>query len=333
MGSEKFRVVITDFCFPTLDPERGELQEINADMIVEQCIGKTADEVIAVTKDADALIVNQAKIPGEVIEHLEKCRVIARYGVGFDNVDTEAATERGIMVANVPDYCVDEVSSHAIALLMACSRRVTQLSRSVKAGEWEHLAGGAIYGLMGQILGIVGLSMIGGAAAKKGLGLGLKVQAYDPYITETDLDVKFVDLDALLRTSDFISIHAPLTDQTRHMFGESAFRKMKKTAFLINTARGPIVDEGALYEALKTGEIAGAGVDVMEQEPPSLDNPLLKLDNFIVTPHTAWYSEDSQRLLQQEAARAVAAVLKGGKPRSLVNPKVIVSAQNRWGKP
>ena len=321
MSSGKFKVVITDSYHPTLDVEREELQEIDADLILEQC--KTEDEITAAARDADAVMVQHAKISRRVIEHLEKCRIIARYGVGFDNVDIAAATECGIMVSNVPDYCIDEVSSHAIAFLMACSRKIVQLSNSVKAGQWTYMVAEPVYRLMGQTLGIVGLGRIGSAAARKGLGLGLKVQVYDPYVFETDLDVKFVDFDLLLRTSDFISVHAPLTDETYHMFGRSEFEKMKKSAFLINTARGPIVDGAALYEALKTGEIAGAGVDVMEREPPSQDDPLLKLGNFTVTPHTAWYSEEAQKWLQRETARAVVAVLKGGKPRSLVNPEVI----------
>lgn len=323
MSSGRFKVVITDSYHPTLDAEKEELQEIDADLILEQC--KTEGEIIEATRDADAVMVQHAKISRAVIRHLERCKIIARYGVGFDNVDVEAATERGIMVSNVPDYCIDEVSSHAIALLMACSRKVVQLSNSVKASQWTYMVAEPVYRMSGQTLGIIGIGRIGSAAARKGLGLGLEVQIYDPYVFETDLDAKFVDFHPLLRTSDFISIHAPLTNETYHMFGESEFEKMKKSAFLVNTARGPIVDKAALYEALKTGEIAGAGVDVMEQEPPSLDDPLLKLDNFIITPHTAWYSEDAQRLLQRETARAVAAVLKGGKPRSLVNPEVIAA--------
>jgi D-3-phosphoglycerate dehydrogenase len=320
MSSGKFKVVITDSYHPTLDAEREELQEIDADLILEQC--KTEDEIIAATRDADAVMVQHAKISRRVIEHLEKCRIIARYGVGFDNVDVAAATECGIMVSNVPDYCIDEVSSQAIALLMACSRKIVQLSTSVKVGQWTYMVAEPVYRMIDQSLGIVGLGRIGSATARKGLGLGLNVQAYDPYVFETDLDVKFVDFDLLLRTSDLISVHAPLTDETYHMFGASEFKKMKNTAFLINTARGPIVDGAALYGALEAGEIAGAGVDVMEREPVSQDDPLLKLGNFVITPHTAWYSEEAQKLLQRETARAVVAVLKGGKPRSLVNPEV-----------
>ncbi len=321
MSSKRFKIVITDSYHPTLDVELEEFQEIDADLILEQC--KTEDELIAATRNADAVMVQHAKVTRRVIEHMEKCRIIARYGVGYDNVDTAAATRCKIMVSNVPDYCIDEVSSHAIALLMQCSRKIVQLSNSVKAGQWTYIVAEPVYKLAGQRLGIVGLGRIGSAAARKGLGLGLSVQVYDPYVFESDLDVEFVDFDQLLRTSDCISLHSLLTDETRHMLGKNEFGKMKKSAFLINTARGPVVDEPALYEALKTGEIAGAAVDVTEPEPPSQDNPLLGLDNFIITPHTAWYSEESQELLQRETARAVVAVLKGGKPRSLINPEII----------
>ncbi len=321
MSSGKFKVVITDSYHPKLFVDQEEFQELDADLVLEEC--KTEDEVIKAAWDADALMVQHAKISRKVIQRLEKCRIIARYGVGFDNVDTAAATEHGIMVANVPDYCIDEVSSHAIALLMACSRKVVQSNNAVKSGVWTYTVAEPIYRLTGQTLGIVGLGRIGSAAARKGVGLGFKVQAYDPYVFETDLDVSFVDFDVLLETSDFISLHAPLTDETHHLFGENEFGKMKKSAFLINTARGPIVDEKELYKALKTGEIAGAGLDVMEQEPPDQDNPLLPLDNLIVSSHIAWYSDDSRLLLQLETTRAVVAVLKGGKPRSLVNPEVL----------
>jgi len=321
MSSGKFKVVITDSYHPKLSFDQEEFQKLDADVVLEEC--KTEDEVIKAAWDADALMVQHAKISRKVIQRLEKCRIIARYGVGFDNVDTAAATEHGIMVANVPDYCIDEVSSHAIALLMACSRKVVQSNNAVKSGVWTYTVAEPIYRLTGQTLGIVGLGRIGSAAARKGVGLGFKVQVYDPYVFETDLDVSFVDFDVLLETSDFVSIHAPLTDETHQMFGENEFRKMKKSAFLINTARGPIVNEKELYKALKTGEIAGTGLDVMEQEPPDQDNPLLTLDNLIISSHTAWYSNDSRLLLQLETTRAVVAVLKGGKPRSLVNPEVL----------
>ncbi|HGJ65833.1 TPA: C-terminal binding protein [bacterium] len=321
MSNKNFKVVYTDSYHPTVSAEQAELDEIDAELIVAEC--KNENETIAICKDADALLVQHAKITKKVIKNLKKCRVIARFGVGYDNVDVKSATEYGIMVANVPDYCIDEVSSQAIALIMALSRKIVLLNNSIKNGLWDHRIGSPIYKQSGQILGIIGLGRIGSVTAKKALGLGFKVQAYDPYISHTDLDVALVDLDFLLQTSDFVSIHTPLNEETYHMIGKDHLKKMKKSAFLINTARGAIIDESALYGALKAGLIAGAGVDVLEQEPPSPDNPLFKLDNFIITPHSAFYSEDSNKLLSLETTRAVVAVLKGGQPRSLVNPEVL----------
>jgi len=321
MSNKKFKVVYTDSYHPTVSPEQAELDEIDAELIVAEC--KNENETIAICKDADGLLVQHAKITKKVIKNLKKCRIIARFGVGYDNVDVKSATEYGIMVANVPDYCIDEVSSQAIAFIMVLSRKIVLLNNSIKNGLWDHRIGSPIYKQNGQILGIIGLGRIGSATAKKAIGLGFKVLAYDPYISHTELDVALVDLDFLLQSSDFVSIHTPLNEETYHMIGKDHLKKMKKTAFLINTARGAIIDESALYGALKAGLIAGAGVDVLEQEPPSPDNPLFKLDNFIITPHSAFYSEDSNRLLSLETTRAVVVVLKGGQPRSLVNPEVL----------
>jgi len=321
MSSKRFKVVYTYSYHTNLEPEKALLDEIDAELITEEC--KTEDETIEICKDADALMVQQAKITWRVIENLSKCKIIARFGVGYDNIDVKSATEHGIMVANVPDYCIEEVSSQTIAFIMALSRKIVLLNNSAKSGNWDHQIAIPIFRIEGQILGIIGLSRIGTATAKKALGLGFKVQAYDPYVSHSDLDVTFVDLDELLRTSDFVSIHTPLTDETYHIISRNELRKMKKEAFLINTARGGIIDESALYGALKAGIIAGAAIDVFEHEPPSPNNPLLKLDNFIVTPHSSFYSEDSNKLLQLETTRAVVAVLKGGLPRSLVNPEVL----------
>jgi len=321
MCSTKFKVVYTDSYHPNLGPEKAMLDEIDAELITKEC--KNEDETIEVCKDADALMVQHAKITRRVIENLSKCKIIARFGVGYDNIDIKSATEHGIMVANVPDYCIDEVSSQAIAFIMALSRKIVLLNNSIKSGNWDHQIAMPIFRIEGQILGIIGLGRIGTATAKKALGLGFKVQAYDPYVSHTDLDVAFVDFDELLRTSDFVSIHTPLTDETYHIISREELRKMKKEAFLINTARGAIIDESSLYGALRVGTIAGAAVDVFEHEPPLPNNPLLKLDNFIVTPHSSFYSEQSNDLLQLETTRAVVSVLKGGSPRSLVNPEVL----------
>ncbi|MBD3182503.1 C-terminal binding protein [Candidatus Poribacteria bacterium] len=322
MGSEVFKVVITDSYHPTMHNEKEIFKELNVDLTLAQT--KNEDELMYATQDAHALMVQHAQITRRIIENLRQCKIIARYGVGYDNIDLKAATECGIMASNVPDYCTDEVSAHAIALLMACSRKLFSLDRSVRNKEWTYLAGEPIFKLYGQTLGIIGLGRIGKATAQKGIGLGFKVKVYDPYVSYSELDVKFTGLDDLLNSSDFVSLHCPLTEETRHMIGKDEFKKMKSSAFLINTARGPVVDSKALYNALEKDIIAGAGIDVTEPEPLTLDHPLRSLDNLIITPHTAWYSENSQKLLQQETARAVLSVLKGGKPRSLVNPEVLM---------
>jgi D-3-phosphoglycerate dehydrogenase / 2-oxoglutarate reductase len=321
MDSKKFKVVYTDSYHPTVGPEQSELDEINAELVLADC--KNEDEIIAIGKDADGLMVQHAKITKKVIRHLNKCKIIARFGVGYDSVDIKSATEHGIMVANVPDYCIDEVSAQAIAFIMAFSRKIIILNNSVKSGMWDHRVATPIYKSTNQVIGIIGLGRIGSATAKKAIGLGFRVQACDPYISETELDIPLVDLDTLLLTSDFVTIHTPLNEETYHLIGKNELRKMRSVAFLINTARGAIVDDSALYGALRSGTIAGAGVDVFEHEPPLPDNPLFKLDNFIVTPHSSFYSEDSNRLLGLETTRAVVAVLKGGLPRSLVNPEVL----------
>lgn len=321
MDKKRFKVVHTDLYHPTIGPVKDELDEIGAELIIADC--KDESETITVARDADALMVRHANITSKVIENLKKCKIIARFGVGYDNVDVNSATKHGIMVSNVPDYCIDEVSSQTIAFIMALSRKIVLLNNSVKSGTWDYRVAEPIYKQAGQILGIIGLSRIGSATAKKALGLGFKVQAYDPYVSKTDLDVTLVDFDTLLQTSDFISLHTPLNDETYHIINKNELRKMKKDAFLINTARGALIDESALYGALKAGTIAGAAVDVLEKEPPSPDNPLLRLDNFIITPHSSFYSEDSNKLLSLETTRAVVAVLNGGRPRSLVNPEVL----------
>ncbi|MEK7397178.1 MAG: C-terminal binding protein, partial [Candidatus Poribacteria bacterium] len=321
MNSKKFKVVYTDSYHPTVSPEKSELDEIGAELVMADC--KNEDETIAIGKDADGLMVQHSKITKKVIRHLNKCKIIARFGVGYDNIDIKSATEHGIMVANVPDYCIDEVSAQAIAFIMTFSRKIITLNNSVRSGIWDHRVATPIYKNSNQVIGIIGLGRIGSATAKKALGLGFRVQAYDPYVFETELDIPLVDLDTLLITSDFVSIHTPLNEETYHLIGKNELRKMRSVAFLINTARGAIVDDAALYGALRSGTIAGAGLDVFEQEPPLPDNPLFKLDNFVATPHSAFYSEDSNRLLGLETTRAIVAVLKGELPRSLVNPEVL----------
>ena len=323
MGKQKPKVVVTDFDWPSwMDPEKEILREINPEFVVSSCT--TEDDVISIARDADAIINEFAPITRRVIEALGKCKIIARYGTGVDNVDIEAATEHGIIVANVPDYCFDEVSTQAMALILACARKIVLLDHMVRVKrKWDFDVAKPLFRTQGKTLGLFGGGRIAQAVAKKASGFDFKIIAYDPYLKKAFSQVKLVDFPTLLSTSDYISIHAPLTNETRHAFGEDQFRRMKETAYLINTARGGIVDEKALYKALKEGWIAGVGFDVMEKEPPNWSNPLLELDNVIITRHTAYYSQESFFELKTKVAEAVLAVLTGRLPRTFVNPKVI----------
>ncbi|MFQ6066034.1 MAG: C-terminal binding protein [bacterium] len=321
MAKNRMKVVVTDYDYPSLDLERKVLEEIDPEFVGAHCI--TEEEVIAAAEDADGLLNQYAPLTRRVIKSLDRCKVICRYGVGVDNIDVEAATERGIIVANVPDYCVDEVSTHAIALILACARKVAYFSTTVKKGKWDFTLGKPLFRSHGRVLGLFGLGRIGGAVARKARGFNFRIIAYDPYISEINEKFELVSFCKLLSNSDFLSIHAPLTPETKHSFGKAEFKAMKRDAYLINTARGAIVDEFALYRALKEGWIAGAALDVMEKEPPDLKNPLLKLDNVIITPHVSYYSEESYAELKTKAAQAVLDVLKGELPQAIVNPQVV----------
>jgi D-3-phosphoglycerate dehydrogenase len=319
--NNRMKVVVTDYDYPSLDLERKVLEEIEPEFVEAHCT--TEGEVIATAKDADGMLNQYAPITKRVIKSLDRCKVICRYGVGVDNIDVQAATDRGIIVANVPDYCVDEVSTHAIALILACARKVPCLNTTVKKGKWDFTVGKPLFRSQGKVLGLFGLGRIGRVVAHKATGFNFRIIAYDPYISKVNEKVELVSLSELLSNSDFISIHAPLTQKTKHSFGKAEFKAMKKDACLINTARGAIVDEVALYRALKEGWIAGAALDVMEKEPPDLDNPLLKLNNVIITPHISYYSEESYAELKTKAAQAVLDVLKGELPKAIVNPQVV----------
>jgi D-3-phosphoglycerate dehydrogenase / 2-oxoglutarate reductase len=320
MSRKKFKIVITDCDHPSIDFEKEVFKQIDADLILENC--KTEEDVIAVASDADGIVNQYAPITKKVIQALSKCKVISRYGVGVDTIDIEAATDKNIVVANVPDYCVDEVSTHAMSLILACARGLTILDRKVREKKWDFTIVKPLFRTEGQIVGLFGLGRIARKVAQKALGFGFNVIAYDPYVTEDERGIKLVDFDNLLRSADFISIHAPLTKETRHSFGENELRKMKKSAFLVNTSRGPLINENALYKALNGKWITGAALDVMEKEPPDWDNPLLSFENIIITPHISFYSEESYKELKTKVADSVLAVLKGNLPRSAVNPQV-----------
>ena len=321
MNNKLPRIVITDCDHPSVEIERKVLSEIDPEFILAQC--NTEDEVIEVAKDADGIINQYAPITRRVIESLKRCKVIARYGVGVDNIDVEAATEHKIIVANVPDYCIDEVSTHTIALILACARGIALLNSKIREKKWDFTLAKPLFRTQGKTLGLFGLGRIARMVAQKSLGFGFKIIAFDPYVSKVDGGIKLVELSQLLTDSDFVSIHVPLTAETRHSFGENELKVMKKTAFLINTARGPIIDERALYKALNERWVAGAALDVMEKEPPDWENSLLKLDNLIITPHISFYSEESYIELKTKVAESVLSVLKGELPRAIVNPQVV----------
>ena len=316
-------VAVADFPFPTLDPAREVLSRIGAELRL--ATEPTPEAILRVATDADALLVTYAKITAEMIETLTRCRIISRFGIGVDNVDLRAATSAGIVVTKVPDYCIDEVSDHTLALLLALARKIPFANAQVHAGRWEMPAVVPIHRLRGRVLGLAGFGKIPQLVAPKAKSFGLRVVAHDPYVsaeTFTRAGVEAVDFAQLLELSDFVSVHTPLLPETRGLFGADAFRQMKPTAYLINTARGPIVDELALARALDAGHLAGAALDVMTQEPP-VSSPLVGRANVILTPHTSFYSEESLVDLQVKAAEEVTRVLTGQAPRNPVNPEVL----------
>ena len=286
----------------------------------------TPDAIVRVAAGADALLVTYATITAEMIRQLPRCRVISRFGIGVDNVDIAAATSARIVVTKVPDYCLDEVSDHALALMLALVRKIPFSNARVHAGRWEMRSVVPIHRLRGSVLGLVGFGKIPRLVAPKAMSFGLRVVAFDPYVAPEDFTragVERVELSQLVTMSDFVSIHSPLVPETRHLFSDDIFRQMKPTAYLINTARGPIVDEVALARALDAGRLAGAALDVMTEEPPPPSSSLIGRDDVIITPHTSFYSEESLIELQTKAAEEVVAVLGGGTPRNPVNPEVL----------
>jgi D-3-phosphoglycerate dehydrogenase len=316
-------VAVTDSVFPNLDPARAVLGKIDADLLLAK--GTKQEAILQVAKDADAILTTYAKVTAEMIPQLSRCRIISRFGIGVDNVDITSATKQGIVVTRVPDYCLDEVSDHTMALLLALARKIPFSNARTHGGTWEMKAVVPIHRLRGKVLGLVAFGQIPQLVAPKAQAFGMRVVAYDPYISSEILsraNVDRVEFEELLGISDYVSIHAPLLPNTHHLFNADSFRRMKPSASLINTARGPIVDEVALVAALDGKQIAGAALDVMENEPPN-GSPLLGRENIILTPHTSFYSEESLVDLQIKASEEVVRVLSGESPRNPVNPEVM----------
>jgi D-3-phosphoglycerate dehydrogenase / 2-oxoglutarate reductase len=308
-------IAVTDSPFPSLDPAKAALARIDPELRVAN--STSADDILAVARDADAILVTYAKLPGELLRQLRRCKAIGRFGLGVDNIDIAAAAEIGITVTYVPDYCMQEVSDHAMALLLALARKVPQSNALVQAGRWDMPAVAPIHRLAGRVLGLVGFGNIPRALAPKAKAFGLRVVAHDPYVSQHALaaaGVEGMSFDRLLEISDFVSIHAPLLPATRGLFNAEVFRKMKQGACLINTARGPLVDEDALLAALDSGRLVGAALDVVAVEPLPKQSRLIGRDNVVLTPHTGFYSVEALNELQTKCAADVARVLSGEKP-------------------
>jgi len=327
----RYTVLLTDYAWPSLEIEREILGAVGAELVVAET--GEEDELIALAPQADAILTNWKRVPPGALDAAPGCLVVSRLGVGLDNIPVDRATELGMLVTNVPDFCLEEVSDHAMALLLACARRVVTFARSTHAGEWNLELGRGLPRLRGQTLGLVGLGSIARTLVPKARGFGLDVIAYTPRLTSDALPHGVrpaTSLEELLAVSDYVSLHAPSTSETRGLIGEAELRAMKSSAYLINTSRGALLDENALARALANGWIAGAALDVLSQEPPPPDHPLIGLDRVIVTPHAAFYSEVAIAELETKAARNVADVLSGRVPATVVNPEVLERSNLRF---
>ncbi len=330
------RVLITDYAWPTLDIERAIFGASGVDVLVAETGAE--DELVRLAPQADVILTCWRRVSPAVLDAATRCIAVGRYGIGLDNIAVEHATTLGILVTNVPDFCQEEVADHALALIMACARRIVPYARATRGGVWDLAAGRPIARLRGQTLGLLGYGSIARTLAAKARGIGFAILAYTPRLTPGPLPdgaagTATNDLDAFLHAADYVSLHAPLTPETRGLLDARTLRLMRPTAWLINTSRGALIDEAALHRALRGGWIAGAALDVLTQEPAPPDHPLLALDNALITPHTAFYSEASTAELQTKAATQAVAVLRGETPPNIVNPAVLTRANRRALRP
>ena len=318
-------VAVTDHVFPDLEQEH-EILGAEGHELRFEANATSPEEVAAAVTGADAVLNCYAKMPGDVIRGLSGCRIIARYGIGLDTIDMDAANAMGIVVTNVPDYCIDEVSDHALSLALSLARGVVLLDRRVRSGSWTPTDARPLHRLRGRIFGLVGFGRIARALAVKASAVGFEIVATDPYVPDDavrEAGAEPVGLDELLARADVVSLHVPLSDESHHLIDAGALTAMKDGAILVNTSRGPLVDTDALRDALEAGRLGGAALDVLEHEPPSLDDPLLRRDDVVITPHAGFYSEESLRELQRKAVEQVVAALRGERPRYAVNADAI----------
>lgn len=315
------KVVVLNSEFRDLKYEEKVLMEVD-DILLQKVNVDSSEEIIKYTHDAFGIMIQHGELNEKIIDSLTNCKVISRYGVGIEKVNLEKAHEKGIIVSNVPDYGMDEVSDHALALIMCCARKILLLNENVQQGIWNVNKSCSMFRIKNQTVGIIGFGNISKELVKKLIAIGFKVFVYDPYIDEETVinyKAKFVSLDYIFKNSDFISIHVPLTGETKGMINMDLFKLSKKNLIVINTSRGSVINESDLIEALRSGQILGAALDVIEEEPITSKNPLLTMKNVIITPHVAWYSEESQRELREKCARNVVEVAKGNNPPFIVS--------------
>jgi len=325
------KIVVTDHLEPDFIWETDQLRARGFDFTWQQHQLKFAseDELVPAIRDADVVVVNMARMAAGVIGRLERCRLIIRHGIGYDNVDLKAATAKGIRVANVPDYCPQEVAEQAVMLILAAARHLPEQLRSMDAsvakGQWDFSAVRAVYMMEGKKLGIVGCGRIGSRVLRMTAGFGMTVLVCDPYLPDKEkkaLGIETVPLERVLAESDIVSVHTPLTDETRGMFNARTLAMMKPSAVLVNTARGPLVVDADLAQALRDARLAGAAIDVYDFEPPRRDNPLFGAPNLLMTPHLSWYSEESGWSIREKILEDIVRFLEGKPPRFTVNPDV-----------
>ncbi|WP_298010309.1 C-terminal binding protein [Oceanispirochaeta sp.] len=312
----RYKVVITDNLFDDCQQEEDVFKNQNVDLEIYRQLNRP--QLLQKVRTADALLVNMVNIDRGFIQSLQHCRIISRYGIGFDNVDIQAAAEKGIPVGIIPGYCTTEVAEHAAAMLLSAARRIPQRHELVRKGHWRDSLGHSLFRIRGSVLGILGYGKTGRAIHEQLQGFGFsRILVHSRGLvpgSRLDNGAEAVSLDTLLHVSDYLTVHLPLTEETRHMLNEKRLFSMKTGSVLINTARGGVLDEKALFSALTKGPLRAAALDVLETEPPLPENPLLTLDNVVITDHEAYYSEQSVVDLKRKTAENVLSVLKTGKP-------------------
>ena len=319
----KYKVMYTDTCFPDMSIEQEELAGIDAELVLAPATDE--DSLIAAGQDCDGVIFDFAHLTERVLSNLPKCKVVSRVGIGLNNVDIPAATKKGIAVCNVPNFCSDEVATHALALILDAQRKITLHDRNARKGIWDAVYGHEVHRLSNQTLGIISFGNIARKLCSFCCGLGMKIIFYDPYISASEIDgAKKVELDELFNQSDIISLHCPCTEETRHIINDNSIANMKDGVIIVNTSRGPLIELDSLVNALNSGKVAAAGLDVFEGEPiTDLTNKMYECENLIITPHSAYYSREAATDQMAILANTAVSVLKGNLPKNCLNREAL----------